>query len=475
MSKPRTRGGKIREIFQNPAPEEFSPQAVELLPDTYQFDLARILLRDKAFCLDFSRYFDSFAHLDHVHLQWSTHLLGLWWSKHQARPTLQNVRDGVVMRVRKGDFPEEFGFGLLRFFEEVVFSPLENDESYIKEQSRRWLQRRVLLGAHEEVRNALIAGEDEKAKQVMSAASTVNFEEGREVASYVEGTEEAIKERKNRRVERIRLGLGLDDAMAGGVDRKTLTLIGGPSDVGKTTLACYVGGQIIDQGYSVAHVSLETPFSDVRDLYDSYHSQVERNSLIHNPDAIRSAVAKLPSNPLEIGRWKPHEFTPMGIRGWLLEMRAKDFYPDVLIVDSPDELIPHANYQDGLYLANNIIYLQLIGIAADFNLAVVITTQTKGETYNKEVIYLHQVADSLNKARRAHNVIFLCQTDKMRSASPAYLVALLAKQKNGKVNMISPLRTDYGRTRFYPCTLSEMRSNLGHGFTVAESKEQATA
>lgn len=452
---------------------EFSASSLDELPEDYQFDMARLLLKDRSFALDFSRHFDPFDHLDHPHLQWACHLSILWWERHQANPRINNIRNGIDTRVEKGMFDEKFGYGLSAMFENVIFKPLNNDADYIKDQSKRWLKRQVLEGYHLKAGEHLEKGEDDEALGCFEMAAGVQFSEGVEEESYLDGTEASIVRRNRKTLERIPLGLGLDTAMAGGVDRQTLTLFGAPSDVGKTTISAAVGGHVVESGYKVAHASLETPLDDVRDLYDSRFTGVLRNDLGQHPDEIRALVKRWQEagrDPLRICRWKPFDLTPARLREWLNRLRVQNFRPDFLIVDSPDEMVPYQGYSEGLYLQSNVTYLMLIGILADYNVAGFITSQTNRETYGQAIIRLSQLSDSLNKARRAHTVIFGAQTDEMRSANPfAYVAAILAKQKKGKVNMVSPLECDYARTRFTPVSVAEMECNLGTGFNVVEA------
>lgn len=452
------------------ASRDFTPDAIQELPDTYQYDLVRLLFRDRAFSVDFSRWLNPFEHLDHPHVQWASHLCVLWWERHTKPPTLDNVKDGLPHRVRRKEFPDSFAHGLCAFFENVVMGDYTNDPGYIKEQAQKWLKRQIQLGIHRDLRIALEEGDAEEVDRLYTQGAAVSFQEDMEKEDLAKDVEISILRRNREAEEKIPWGCGFDGAMGGGLRRHNLHLIGAPSDAGKTTMATYIGGYVVEQMECVLHISLESSRGEVVDRYDSRFARVDRNQLVWNADAVRAGRARVfpdGRSLLHVYRWAPYTLTPAMVDALVQQLHAEGVYPTLLIIDSPDEMIPWVGYDEGLYLQANIIYNSLIGVLVRHNMAGVITTQTKTETFGAEFIRLNECSDSINKARRAHSVMFMSQTDRMKTASPySYVLGILAKQKEGPTNLVSPMQAHYAQSTFTPVPEAQMRAELGSGYQV---------
>lgn len=87
-------------------------------------------------------------------------------------------------------------------------------------------------------------------------------------------------------VERFSSGIKcIDEYTGGGFGIRELSLILAAQETGKTTFACYVGGQAQAQGYNVLHVHYEDEIGDIKPRYDQHLQESGSDSEVFFLDA----------------------------------------------------------------------------------------------------------------------------------------------------------------------------------------------
>lgn len=119
--------------------------------------------------------------------------------------------------------------------------------------------------------------------------------------------------------------------------------------------------------------------------------------------------------------------------------------PDVVLLDSGDDLIPQQTYPT-LYLTQGEIYRHLRKLALQKEVAVWSSTQATREAIDKARISLRHMGDSFWKARRAHYVLGLSQSEADR-ADPfgaAMTMRILKDSEHGTPGQWANLRPLFG-------------------------------
>ena len=135
---------------------------------------------------------------------------------------------------------------------------------------------------------------------------------------------------------------GLDELMHGGMERGTVTLITGPSGVGKTTLAMHFVQEAAKRGeHSVAYI-LEEPLSTLR----------KRCDMLHLPLSTLIQQGTLALMQVEPHRYMPDEF--VGIVRQEVEKRKARIVNEVQQIAGGFQASEH----EISYVAGNILYLR---------------------------------------------------------------------------------------------------------------------
>lgn len=130
----------------------------------------------------------------------------------------------------------------------------------------------------------------------------------------------------------------------------------------------------------------------------------------------------------------------------LEELEQDGRRPDIIILDSADDLIPRQTYQT-LYMTQGELYGDLRHLAIDAQIAIWTSTQATREAIDKARINLKHMGDSFWKARRGHYVLGLAQTEQERNEpfGPYMSLHILKDSEHGTAGRHFQLRPQFGR------------------------------
>lgn len=270
------------------------------------------------------------------------------------------------------------------------------------------------------------------------------------------------KEAENRRAERVALGSGLlksdgittgikelDECLGehGGWGRKELSLLMGAAKAGKSMGLAEFGKFASLAKFNVLYLTCEVSAKITSNRLDANISDMAMKLLKTNPFAVETAVKKARDSA---GAFKIHEFasgvlTPNMLRKIIEKHRANGLNFDLIVSDYADIMAP--NRRNDSQIENmRTIYVDLRGIAFDYNAAVLTATQTNREGAKAAVAKMTDVAEDFNKIRTADVVISINSTQDERDTGEARLY--FAAMRNEESGFTLRIKQDRARMQF---------------------------
>lgn len=420
------------------------PVSTVTFKETFQFDFVKALCQNRTFALRMVGHLQPYSHFETPQLQWCSDYALNYWARFSSSLSATHMLSSLQAQVEHGRITrKDVAFGISRLIKEQLFTPIQ-DEEFIIHTSYQWMQQQIRAQYIEDLAVAMKHGDIAKQQEIWTKGAALDIQNFVSPESYAKDGDHAIERRKAMWTEGIKTNLPPDKYMArGGFPRPTVNCIVGPTNTGKTSVCGFLGGQFVLQGLNVLHVTLETTIEDLCDMYDSIRTGHERFNVYRHPDECRSARAdfyKEFGDSLHYVRYIPRTVTMAQIRSLIYLERASGFRPDVLILDSADDILPYAGYRESEYQRGDDIYVGLIVLAELFNLCIIATTQGNRESLGSSVVHLGMVGDSIKKVQRADSVLALCQNYKQSKMSPAIMGLFFAKSRFGPKNQLSFVR-----------------------------------
>lgn len=275
----------------------------------------------------------------------------------------------------------------------------------------------------------------------------------------------------------MRTGMSCYDNRYGGLWTKEFLLIMGDTNVGKTFCVVYLGKLALLQGKKVLHVTLETSKELVQERYfmslsakvsRRFYEVVSREGDFFNvaddgfeskdSDIKEKLEVQVGNNTIEVEVMREEhimrklEFLKRrGARLWLYQgvgFSVRDLVEllekieieygekvDIVLLDSPDQMISGSKVSDEVRLRERDIYRRLLDLTKERNITTVVTTQARRGSRNKFLLTSEDVAEAYDKVRIADTVWVINQTkkeaeanivriyvDKCRHAKPGLLI-----------------------------------------------------
>ena len=124
------------------------------------------------------------------------------------------------------------------------------------------------------------------------------------------------------------------------------------------------------------------------------------------------------------------------IKAHLEKLAARDFSPDLIVVDYGDLLRPISTLREKRHELETI-YEQLRGLAQEFKCCVWTASQTNRSGLNAEVITMEQISEAFNKCFVADFIFSLSRTADDKVANTGRI--FIAKNRNGPDGIVFPI------------------------------------
>ncbi len=221
----------------------------------------------------------------------------------------------------------------------------------------------------------------------------------------------------------------LDDALRGGTAKGELTVVLAPTSKGKTTMLINLGVGAMNEGKTVYHFFAEQNEDLIWCRYASCILNKPFPDIVKKPKKYTFAVQEFQARTGSKLRIAPCMKSSVNLlRAFIYRYGV----PDALIIDYADKLVSAQKLKD-FRIELICIYDDIVEMMREFGFAIWTASQTPKNSVNKKKIDLSDIAESMDKANSADNVLALCQTDiEAKSNDFRIFLAKVRNEEGGK-------------------------------------------
>jgi len=213
----------------------------------------------------------------------------------------------------------------------------------------------------------------------------------------------------------IATGLFLDERLKPkGLPPKSLTTIVAPSGVGKSGVCIFITRSGVVSGSKGLYITTELAEEVICDRLDASFTGISINMLEKERNTISKKIRSLGKKfgeGLVVKEFPPASITPGGVRAYLRQLERVGFYPDFIVVDSADDLLPDNPGRDrDAYEDYGAVWRGLRKLGYDVKSPIITVSQTQRGALNKEHVDWDSIADSAKKVMVSDVVLIIQQT-----------------------------------------------------------------
>ena len=195
----------------------------------------------------------------------------------------------------------------------------------------------------------------------------------------------------------------INDITDGGLGTGELGVVVAPAGIGKSWTLQALGSEVVRQGKTVVHYSLELNENYVGLRYDSIFSGVTTANIKYHKEEVEKQLSKLPGKLLiKYFPTKAASVQTLGSHLKQIELSGVDI--DMVIVDYADILMPTGNFKEKRHAIGNI-YEDLRGLAGELEIPIWTASQANRSALEEDVIGADKVAEDYSKVMTADFVI----------------------------------------------------------------------
>lgn len=287
-----------------------------------------------------------------------------------------------------------------------------------RQLARQWLATRLLGLAVNRAADALNSGDTAMAVEAL-ARSSLPDEEERDGVVLSATTPNHMNNLKRIKKGAVPTGFPeLDAAWDGGTRPGEVGMIVAPTGIGKSMCLCYLAAQAYWANASVLYYTFELTPRQIRD----------RITLGILQKGAVDVTRKWADELLDAAKYRGYQTPPasdIDIRGggltWPeLDADLEDYkrqhgkYPDVLILDSADDIQPE-DAKRPIHEQLKQAFTRLRRMAQQKRIRVWTSGQLNRESVERAKVNLRQIGDAFAKAQRSHYVLAFAQTQQQRT------------------------------------------------------------
>jgi KaiC/GvpD/RAD55 family RecA-like ATPase len=275
--------------------------------------------------------------------------------------------------------------------------------------------------------------------------------------NYVKDSESRF-ENYGKSVEKIPFDIEiLNNATRGGIERKTLNLVMGPTGVGKTLVLCHLAASWFLMGYKVLYITMEMAEEKISRRIDSnildidYHEleMMDKNKLNNRMKKVRSKTT---------GDIIVREFPTSGANSthfkYLIdELKLNEnFIPDIIVIDylnicSSSKL--KANAISNPYLYYKTVAEELRALSQQTNTAIFSATQTNRGGFKNSDTDMDDTSDSWGLPMTIDLMIALIVSDELTALGQMMLKQLKSRYDDKDRLLRFVIGVDKNKMRLY--------------------------
>lgn len=309
------------------------------------------------------------------------------------------------------------------------------DLDYIKDEFRSFCINQNLKAVILESVNLLKAGDYDKIKTMVDAATKVGVE--------LDLGHDYMQDFEARSIDEDRAVVPSDwdvinDLMDGGLGPGELGVVVAPSGVGKTWILTALGAAAVKKGLNVVHYSMELSEHYVGARYDTVFTHIPSSELKSKVDEVRRKIGTLKGHLL-IKYFPPRGVSVRKLQQHIEKMTAAGNKPDLIIVDYADLLLSSTS-NDSKYQEQGDVYIELRGLGGILQIPIWTASQTNRSAIDSEVIEADKIADSYAKVMNADFIMSWSRKskDKLNNTARAHVM----KNRFGPDGITFPCKMD---------------------------------
>jgi predicted ATP-dependent serine protease len=355
-------------------------------------------------------------------------LISEHFSKHSSLPSEQSlfIDANNNQRISENSERLEETLGLIK--ELYTINPNVSD-SWLLEHTEKWCQHQAIYNAIAEsmeiLSDAKVKRKNKKGKgaipELLTNALAVSFDSS-VGHDYVEQGEERFN-LYHQPLSRISWGISdLDKITNGGIPNKTLSVLIGGVNVGKTLCLCSFAGHFSKSGLNVLYITLEISEQEVLKRIDANLLDVHIDEIVDLPEnSYKSKVHKMKNNflgKLIVKEYPTSTANADTFRHLLEELKIKkNFKPDIIIIDYLNICSSSRvkNAEGSSYYYIKMIAEELRGLAGSYNTRILTATQFNRSGFGDTDPDMTDTAESFGLPQTADFMLAIINNDQLET------------------------------------------------------------
>lgn len=321
---------------------------------------------------------------------------------------------------------------------------------WIVEETKDFIQYRAVEDALSEAILLMEANKPKQAVEHVYKSTQINFDEDLGL-NYIQDMEKRLKRLAEKDLV-IPTGLtDLDIFLNGGLPKKSLTIFGAATNVGKTLVLSAITHNLVKNGFNGVYITLEINEFLLANRFDANFSDIDLSHLDTNIESLKTLLQDMKNNQDQYGElWIKEYLSEVNtnmIYSYIKQLeQKKDFRPDFICVDYLGLLKPNSKgFSDNSYGKLKTATEELRTIAGRLDIPVLSAVQVNRDGYQDEVIDLDKMADSMGIAHGADIIFMLSRTPDMDEKNLIYFHN--AKNRYAKNGGGFYVKVDYSHMR----------------------------
>lgn len=315
-----------------------------------------------------------------------------------------------LMLYLEAEHDEEAKDEIIETFDDLEEEYAITDSSFplAWEQAEKWIQNHHLSNALDKARTALTTGDRQAAFEELLNLHEVSGEEKPEPAVIEPGNLAALLEKRHTESQAIPTGLReFDDWWEGGIYPGNFGIVISTTNLGKSQTLCYFAAEAYKANKKVFFFTYELTKQTITERILTSLFQCPKQDL-----DTATVDKKLLALREGLGLDRASIVVENGIETTdQLRRRIEEDDVDIVLLDSADDIQPRGKHQN-LYSSQGEIYTDIaINICQRLEVPVWTSTQATREAVDKAFLSLRNMGDSFIKARRAHLILGMSQTE----------------------------------------------------------------
>ncbi len=403
----------------------------------FQYAIISLLCQDNVFAFKIKDIIKS-EYFDNKYSQYICETIIGYYEKYRCKPTFEDLKTVINTELQ-----EKVAVPYLKVLQEIKEVDLGN-KSFVIENITKFCFTRFRLETIDKERDLIMSGRFDDAKQVSLLSYKHTNEQGKEIDLKRDAL--AILS-KNTHYNMIPMCFPTFTAKTkGGPGAGDLVVVVAQSHLGKSMWLAAQANHAATQGKNVIYFSLETKGEQLTERVLAALTGIEQYKLKDHPLKVKDMLDTLPGN-VKFIQFKATEAKVDLIKAKVEELKAINFFPDMIIVDGLNQL----KIQKGLSFGNSndkFEYLaeELRDMAFEYEIPLYTAFQSNRSGFANVVADEQTIGKAIEVYQVCDVMIMLTQDPKMLESQECY--ATLLKNRLGAKNVMVLVHYDPSQCLF---------------------------